>query len=718
MLRGFFAVILFCTFAGAAPLRADIKAVLVGVSDYDETIGLADLRGPANDIRLLQAVLRDRGVTDIVVLADGVAGGVRPTRAAILAALRDAAQTARADDFVYVHLSGHGTQQADPQGDESDGLDEVFLPADTARADPGAGVIPNAIVDDEIGAAVDAIRATGADVWLVLDSCHSGSGLRAASPRAAARFVDPQTLGITATRSAVAEAGAVDHAAPDLPGRYLAFYAARSNELAREVDLAPEGATEPQWYGLFTAKLAARLQQEAAPSFRQLFQAVLRDMNDASVPGGARLQTPSWEGDLIDAALFSGERAEGRRRFSVRGDQLSAGLLHGLGNGSLVALYANPADPEEARLGFAQVEDAEATLAFLRPVAADCQPAAGAFCARAGALPPQARFAQLAARPVDLRIAIAPPVDLLTGERLGSAHPAAAGLAAGIAQGGSAVAGFELALDPDSYEIETVWDGHALWFGYRASLGAQPMGLSWVPEAEPLAPLLERIGRAETLARMLGALVGGGSILNPNPVALTADYRPTRIDDLAPVGAGVSPVRECRAALANVMGKPAERLEQRASLKQCDQVYFGAQGTTAGARDVNRIHIDAQFCIHAEYARIEGSTAPHPLGPEMTICSDCPGGYSAGEERVFLVVTENAENAEALNLEGLVENCGAAAGGTRGTAQRQTMSFLGRIARRPDTRGSFGAVGISDIWVEETGWTVLPREQAFARAGH
>ena len=176
--------------------RAETRALLVGVSDYDDSIGLADLKGPANDVALLRRVLKDRGVSDITTLTNGSDGGTAPTRAAILGAFANLAEISKKGDFVYIHLSGHGTRQNDLGGDETDGLDEVFLPSDTARAEPGAGTIPNALVDDEIGRAVDAIRASGADVWLVMDSCHSGSGLRTAAPGTASRYVDPATLGV------------------------------------------------------------------------------------------------------------------------------------------------------------------------------------------------------------------------------------------------------------------------------------------------------------------------------------------------------------------------------------------------------------------------------------------------------------------------------------------------------------------------------------------
>lgn len=277
---------------GSGPVAAETRALLVGVSAYDAAIGLASLRGPANDVRLFRDVLTARGVTDIRLLADGVEGGGQPTRAAILAALADLAADSAAGDLVFITLSGHGTRQPDQNGDETDGLDEVFLPADTARAAPGSAAIPNAITDDELGQAVDAIRATGADVWFVMDSCHSGSGLRAADADVAARFVDPSVLGLRAdaTLASAVEPGA--EAAPDLPGRLLAFYAARASEVAREVNLTPGAADDSGWYGLFSSRLAARMEQAGAQSYRQLFQGFWPIWPMARCPAGRGCRRP------------------------------------------------------------------------------------------------------------------------------------------------------------------------------------------------------------------------------------------------------------------------------------------------------------------------------------------------------------------------------------------------------------------------------------------
>lgn len=707
-------VVLFGLGAGA-PARAEIRALLVGVSTYDESIGLTSLRGPANDVRLYRDVLAARGVTDMRILADGVEGGGVPTRAAILGALADLARDARAGDLVFISLSGHGTRQPDQNGDETDGLDEVFLPADTARAEPGAQSIPNAIIDDELGEAVTAIRMTGADVWFVLDSCHSGSGLRAAAPDVALRYVDPGVLGVTAAEIVPASVEPLlDTGSAEPPGQLIALYAARASEVAREVNLTPEAADDAGWYGLFSSRLAARMADGGALTYRQLFQAVLADMNDGAVPGGARMQTPSWEGNMIDATVFGGGATAGLRQFAVTRDEMAAGRVQGMTRGTLVALVADAAAPPEATIGHAQLEDVEPTLAYLRPVDASCVPMAEALCPATGALPSDARFARVLARPVDTALRISPPMDLVTGAPL-VGGPLAEGLAAAMASvnDGSAA---RVEIDPAGYGIEVVARDGRLWFGRRAEVAGQPVGLSWGPgDGTPLAPLIIRMARAEELAAVLSSVAASGSMLNPPPVDVAADLRAVRIADLDPPGAGGNPVRECRRAQGAVQDQAPGPLGDAPDLKQCDLVTFRAQGAVPGARDVNRIHIDARFCVHAAHEHVEDTRAAAALGAPMVMCSDCPDGFAAGDERLFILITESRDNAEALNLEGLVETCGEDGGApTRGPAASQAAAFLERLGRRPDTRGAFGGLNIADVWVTEYRWRVLPRETVFA----
>ena len=78
-----------------------------------------------------------------------------------------------------------------------------------------------------------------------------------------------------------------------------------------------------------------------------------------------------------------------------------------------------------------------------------------------------------------------------------------------------------------------------------------------------------------------------------------------------------------------------------------------------------------------------------------------------------MIVTEAQANAEQLNLEGLVETCGASPTRSAATA----LAFFTALGTRSDTRlrGAFGGLALTQIWVLAYGWQVLPRDQAFAR---
>ena len=75
---------------------------------------------------------------------------------------------------------------------------------------PDKGV-PNALMDDEIGAALDAIRDKGAFIWAVFDCCHSGTATRGAEADESERKVEsPPDLGIPdADEEPTAQHGAV-----------------------------------------------------------------------------------------------------------------------------------------------------------------------------------------------------------------------------------------------------------------------------------------------------------------------------------------------------------------------------------------------------------------------------------------------------------------------------------------------------------------------------
>ncbi|MCK5749019.1 MAG: caspase family protein, partial [Oricola sp.] len=153
-------------------------ALVVAVSKYenlDETLWLA---GPVNDAKLVHEYLLDGAPIDftedrITLLADGIDGATAPTNAHIHEAFAALAEKAEPGDFVFLHFSGHGSQSpARVQGQEQDGLDELFLPSDISNWDMSTGTIPNALVDDDLGQMINRIIDKGANVWAVFDSCH------------------------------------------------------------------------------------------------------------------------------------------------------------------------------------------------------------------------------------------------------------------------------------------------------------------------------------------------------------------------------------------------------------------------------------------------------------------------------------------------------------------------------------------------------------------
>jgi len=151
-------------------------AVFVGINDYvpfeDEPGG--DLLGAERDAREVREVLEERWALDpanaLILLG----------RSATKEAVRDAltvwlAGRAEPGDLAIFYFAGHGSQVYDLDGDEPDGLDETIAPADVLPTSSA-----NDIRDDELRAWLGAI---GADVVVILDSCHSGTASRASGMR-------------------------------------------------------------------------------------------------------------------------------------------------------------------------------------------------------------------------------------------------------------------------------------------------------------------------------------------------------------------------------------------------------------------------------------------------------------------------------------------------------------------------------------------------------
>jgi len=154
------------------------KALIVAISDYPEENGWEKIHAD-NDCKLIIPMLIANGFKEenIKVLQNEKA-----TKTLIVNEFQNLASQTCAGDYLYIHLSGHGQQMADDNGDEEDGLDEAFIPYDAQfRYKPGRYEGENHLRDDELEQLIDDIRrpaGKNGNVVVVMDACHSGTGTR------------------------------------------------------------------------------------------------------------------------------------------------------------------------------------------------------------------------------------------------------------------------------------------------------------------------------------------------------------------------------------------------------------------------------------------------------------------------------------------------------------------------------------------------------------
>jgi hypothetical protein len=152
------------------------RALCVGINKF-KNYSSATLQGCVNDANDMSALLQKLlgfASSDITTLTDANA-----TKANIMTNLKSMVDGAKTGKYTYLvfSLSSHGTQVPDVSGDEPDQADEAFCPHDLAQA--GNQWDKNhVIVDDELR---DLFIQLPSNVLLevFLDTCHSGTGLRA-----------------------------------------------------------------------------------------------------------------------------------------------------------------------------------------------------------------------------------------------------------------------------------------------------------------------------------------------------------------------------------------------------------------------------------------------------------------------------------------------------------------------------------------------------------
>lgn len=144
------------------------KALLAGINRYPDPRN--ELKGCVNDVRQMAETLKSgfgfpSGDANMRILTDA-----RATTRAILDGLAWLTAGASPGDSLVFHYSGHGSQVPDRHGDEkTDRLDEILCPYDLDWDHP--------LSDDDLAAACAGVPK-GVLLTVILDCCHSGTGLR------------------------------------------------------------------------------------------------------------------------------------------------------------------------------------------------------------------------------------------------------------------------------------------------------------------------------------------------------------------------------------------------------------------------------------------------------------------------------------------------------------------------------------------------------------
>jgi hypothetical protein len=336
------------------------RALLVGCTTYDNG-SIKSLEGPINDVGKIGKLLTGKFEfkdADVHRLVEGLGPKQRPTREAIVREITEwLIKETRKGDVAVLFFAGHGSQQPDqllpdPRSDEPDGLDETFLPADTGRWNDARQGIDNAIIDDELHEWVGQLVKKGAQVMVIMDACHSGSGIRGdvsdEIPREVrAEQLVPRDILAAATARAAARAGgkSADDLEPVMDpldeGDWVALYAAQPFQTTPE--FVP--VSEKECYGLFTYTLCRALERTQAPSYQELVE-IVRGLYRA---GRRPEPVPSIEGKDLDRKVLGADRLPVAYRLQRDADDLLvlAGQLHGLTEGSILAVHA-PADDQRA----------------------------------------------------------------------------------------------------------------------------------------------------------------------------------------------------------------------------------------------------------------------------------------------------------------------------------------------------------------------------------
>lgn len=281
----------------------DRYALCVGINDFQNLPRGSWLNGCVNDANDFAAVLGEGfGFADaqIEVLTDAAA-----TKGEVMGRLGQALDRAEADGLRHLvfTFSSHGTQIPDTSGDEADQADEAFATYDLNQA--GDQWDPATLVSDDELHTLFSRAGSGLLVEVVLDTCHSGTGLKALDllPGRRPRFLPPPTpIGLDLTSTADPRAFRDLVSRSGLGTRPVLLAGCRSDQTSADA------VFDGRYNGAFTYYLLEALRTDPARSRRTLLAAVSKSLaagrfdQRAQLEGPAAAKSTPWGSPFAKAA--------------------------------------------------------------------------------------------------------------------------------------------------------------------------------------------------------------------------------------------------------------------------------------------------------------------------------------------------------------------------------------------------------------------------------
>jgi hypothetical protein len=150
------------------------RALVIGIGKQEDS-AWNKINGD-KDVPYVLEILNNANYEQIITCVNEEA-----TKAGIVSAFQTLTQSCQPNDIVYIHYSGHGQQMKDIGNDESDALDECWIPYDAYRKPCDKYSGEKHLVDDEVNVLLSNIRnkiGVGGKMLVVVDACHSGDATR------------------------------------------------------------------------------------------------------------------------------------------------------------------------------------------------------------------------------------------------------------------------------------------------------------------------------------------------------------------------------------------------------------------------------------------------------------------------------------------------------------------------------------------------------------